>query len=135
MVPGDGVILTQLRRGALEYCVLALLQGGAHYGLDIARRLTADGVLLHSEGTLYPLLSRLRKAGLVASTWQESASGPPRRYYLLTDEGHAALEAFARTWPTFRDAVDQALSAGPSAGEPPTTAPITQARERREQEG
>lgn len=111
MVPGDAAILTQLRRGALEFCVLALLQDGARYGLDIARSLTSDGVLLSSEGTLYPLLSRLRKAGLVDTTWQESATGPPRRYYLLTTEGHSALLAFARTWPTFRNAVDAALVA------------------------
>lgn len=112
MVPGDDAILTHLRRGALEYCVLSMLRGGSLYGLDIARRLTADRVLLASEGTLYPLLARLRKAGLVETTWQESAEGPPRRYYRLTDAGHEALAAFARTWPLFRDAVDAALDEG-----------------------
>lgn len=82
------------------------------YGLDIARRLTADGVLMSSEGTLYPLLSRLRKAGLVTTTWQESAEGPPRRYYALTPDGRESLAAFNRTWPLFRDAVDAALDRG-----------------------
>lgn len=82
------------------------------YGLDIARRLTADGVLMSSEGTLYPLLSRLRKAGLVTTTWQESAEGPPRRYYALTPDGRDSLAAFNRTWPLFRDAVDAALDRG-----------------------
>jgi PadR family transcriptional regulator PadR len=82
------------------------------YGLEIARRLTADGVLMSSEGTLYPLLARLRRAGLVDTTWQESVEGPPRRYYALTPGGRDALAAFTRTWTPFRDAVDAALTAG-----------------------
>lgn len=110
MVPGDDTILTHLRRGALEYCVLAMVAEAPAYGLDIARRLTADGTLMTSEGTLYPLLARLRRAGLVATTWQESESGPPRRYYTTTDAGREALDAFRRTWKPFRDAVDTALS-------------------------
>ena len=114
MVPGDDGILTHLRRGALEYCVLAMLAEQELYGLDIARRLTADGVLLASEGTLYPLLARLRKAGLVDTSWQESAEGPPRRYYALTAEGTESLAAFKRTWKPFRDAVDTALQGGTS---------------------
>lgn len=112
MVPGDSAILTRLRRGSLEYCVLAMLRGGPTYGFDIARRLTHDGILMASEGTLYPLLSRLRKDGLVETTWQESTSGPPRRYYELTASGAYALEDFIRTWQPFRDAVDAALSEG-----------------------
>lgn len=92
--------------------MLAMLDQQQLYGLDIARRLTADGVLMSSEGTLYPLLSRLRKAGLVTTTWQESAEGPPRRYYALTPDGRDSLAAFNRTWPLFRDAVDAALDRG-----------------------
>lgn len=109
MVPGDDAILSNLRRGALEYCVLALLRPGPRYGLDIARALTADGVLMSGEGTLYPLLARLRKAGLVETSWQESSAGPPRRYYALSDDGERALTTFSRVWPSFRDAVDAAL--------------------------
>lgn len=112
MVPSDGIILTHLRRGALEYCVLGLLRKGPSYGLDIARALSDDGVLMGSGGTLYPLLSRLRKAGLVTTTWQESSSGPPRRYYELTAAGTAALDTFSTTWPPFRDAVDAIISEG-----------------------
>ena len=112
MDPGDDAVLTNLRRGSLEFCVLAMLADEELYGLDIARRLTADGVLMSSEGTLYPLLSRLRKAGLVRTTWQESAEGPPRRYYSLTQDGRESLAAFNRTWPLFRDAVDAALNRG-----------------------
>jgi PadR family transcriptional regulator, regulatory protein PadR len=109
IAPADARLLTNLRRGALEYCVLALLRHGESYGLDIAQALSADGVLITSEGTLYPLLSRLRRSGLVASSWRESTSGPPRRYYRLTPDGVAALAAFERTWTPFRDAVDRAL--------------------------
>lgn len=110
MEPGDVRILTHLRRGALEYCVLALLRSGPHYGLDIARRLSADGVLMSGEGTLYPLLARLRNAGLVDTTWRESTAGPPRRYYVLTADGEKSLERFITTWSPFRDAVDAALT-------------------------
>ena len=112
MVPGEESILSNLRRGALEYCVLALLRHGPSYGLDIARTLTRDGVLMSGEGTLYPLLARLRRAGLVETTWQESPSGPPRRYYALTEDGERALATFTRAWVPFRDAVDAALDQG-----------------------
>ena len=112
MVPGDDAILSHLRRGALEYCVLAMLRDQRLYGLDIARRLAVDGILMSGEGTLYPLLARLRKAGLVDTTWQESVEGPPRRYYALTGDGQDALTAFTRTWKPFRDAVDSALLRG-----------------------
>lgn len=108
MVARDAV-LANLRRGALEYCILALLRSGPRYGLELARELTKDGVLMGGEGTLYPLLARLRKAGLVATTWQESTSGPPRRYYALTEDGTTALAAFTSTWRPFRDAVDAVL--------------------------
>ncbi|MFW5475100.1 PadR family transcriptional regulator [Knoellia sp. CPCC 206450] len=114
MVPGDDAILTHLRRGALEYCVLAMLRDDELYGLDIARRLSTDGILLSGEGTLYPLLARLRKAGLVHTTWRESAEGPPRRYYALTRDGLTALDTFTRTWKPFRDAVDSAIQGGPA---------------------
>lgn len=106
MVPSDESILVNLRRGTLEYCVLGLLADERLYGLDIARRLTADGQLMSSEGTLYPLLARLRKSGWVTTSWAESAVGPPRRYYEITPAGRDALAAFVTTWRPFRDAVD-----------------------------
>jgi PadR family transcriptional regulator, regulatory protein PadR len=109
MLPGGDQFLSHLRRGVLEYCVLSLLAGEPRYGLDIARELTHDGVLMASEGTLYPLLARLRKAGWVSTSWQESTEGPPRRYYLLTSDGAAVLEAFRPAWKSFRDAVDSML--------------------------
>ncbi len=105
-------LLAQLRRGTLEYCVLALLHDGERYGLDLVRQLSQVDGMMTSEGTVYPLLGRLRRDGLVATTWRESPSGPPRRYYHLTPTGQAALDAFATEWARFRDAVDHFLDAG-----------------------
>lgn len=111
MVPGKDAILTNLRRGVLEYCVLASLRSGASYGRDIARQLTEDGVLIGGEGTLYPLLARLRRSGLVETNWQESTAGPPRRYYTVTHDGEQALDTFRQAWAPFRTAVDTSLGA------------------------
>lgn len=96
----------QLRRGVLEYCVMASLSDGERYGYELV---SALGELLHSEGTIYPLLGRLRKDGWVQTTWQDSTTGPPRRYYGLTDNGREALARFRREWVRFRDAVDESL--------------------------
>src|SRR5213592_4378395 len=107
MVAGkQDALLAQMRKGTLQYCVLALLADNERYGFDLVRALgEADGMVT-SEGTIYPLLSRLRRDGLVETTWRESSSGPPRRYYRLTNAGRAALEGFAHEWRRFRDAVD-----------------------------
>jgi PadR family transcriptional regulator, regulatory protein PadR len=107
MVAGQDKLLTQMRRGTLEYCVLALLREEERYGFDLVRALgEADGMVT-SEGTIYPLLSRLRRDGSVSTTWEESPSGPPRRYYRLTAKGEQALEQFVEEWKRFRDAVDR----------------------------
>ena len=95
-----------MRRGTLEYCVLALLASDEHYAFDLVRALGQVDGMVTSEGTIYPLLARLRRDGLVESTWRESPSGPPRRYYRATAAGRAALDAFVREWGRFRDAVD-----------------------------
>jgi len=101
--------LSQLRRGVLEYCVLSLLDDEPVYGFDLVRRLgDVDGMVI-SEGTIYPLLSRLRREGRVSTTWAEAESGPPRRYYSLTPDGRAALATFAVEWRRFRHAVDSLL--------------------------
>jgi PadR family transcriptional regulator PadR len=102
--------LAELRRGVLEHCVLALVRDEESYGFDIVRALTAAGNLLTSEGTIYPLLARLRRDGLVTTTWRESESGPPRRYYRITSEGRRTLDAFATDWRRFADAVDTLLT-------------------------
>lgn len=118
MEPGAARVLTQLRRGALEYCVLALLRGGQRYGFDLVRELSAADGLLTSEGTIYPLLSRLRREGLVTTTWQESDAGPPRRYYALTADGSSALDRFIEDWRRFRDGVDTVLGLVDRPAEP-----------------
>jgi PadR family transcriptional regulator len=113
MEPGEDTNrLPQLRRGVAEQCVLALLTGGEKYGFELARELGARGQIIASEGTLYPLLTRLRRNGLVRTSWQESNSGPPRRYYHLTSDGELALASFKKQWRVFRDAVDEILSEG-----------------------
>ena len=106
MVAQQDAQLAQMRRGTLQYCVLSLLADEERYGFDLVRGLAEMDGMVTSEGTIYPLLSRLRRDGLVESTWQESPSGPPRRYYHLTTAGRAALEAFRLEWRRFRDAVD-----------------------------
>ena len=103
---GQEGLLAQMRRGTLEYCVLALVEAEERYGFDLVRALGAQDGMVTSEGTIYPLLSRLRREGLVESTWQESPSGPPRRYYRLTEAGRSALDGFRLEWARFRDAVD-----------------------------
>ena len=105
-------LVTQMRKGALEYCVLALLTDQARYGFEIVQRLSQIDGMLTSEGTMYPLLGRLRRDGLVESAWKESQTGPPRRYYQLTAEGQRALRGFRDEWTTFRSAVDRILKTG-----------------------
>lgn len=105
-----GQLLTHLRRGTLEFCVLAALRGGERYAGDLIADLGADGVLVTSEGTVYPLLARLRREGMVESAWRESAAGPPRRYYRSTPRGDAAVRYFTEQWRIFRDAVDRVLT-------------------------
>ena len=102
-------ILVQLRKGVLEYCGMARLQHAPSYGLQLAADLSRFPDLFASEGTLYPLLARLRKQGMVETTWQESTSGPPRRYYQLTAQGEAALASFKDAWGPFISAVTTAL--------------------------
>jgi PadR family transcriptional regulator, regulatory protein PadR len=109
VAPRDSV-LSQLRRGVLEYCVLAVLRDGERYGFELVKALAESDGLLTSEGTIYPLLARLRRDGSVETNWRESTAGPPRRYYSLTSGGTAALEQFTREWVRFRDAVDSLLS-------------------------
>jgi PadR family transcriptional regulator PadR len=106
MVAVQDPLLSQMRRGTLQYCVLSLLAKEERYGFDLVRGLAEVDGMVTSEGTIYPLLSRLRRDGLVESSWQESTAGPPRRYYRLTDAGRAALEGFRLEWRRFRDAVD-----------------------------
>jgi PadR family transcriptional regulator len=113
MEPGEDINwLAQVRRGVAEQCVLALLTTGERYGFELARELRERGQIIASEGTLYPLLARLRRNGLVETSWQESTAGPPRRYYHLTRDGELALASFKKQWRVFSDAVDEILDEG-----------------------
>lgn len=113
MEPGEArTSLSQLRRGAIEYCVLALLRGGEMYGFELVKELGEVDGMVTSEGTIYPLLTRLRKDDLVTTTWRESESGPPRRYYSITKQGRDALADFAENWIRFRDGVDRLITGG-----------------------
>ena len=105
-------VVPQLRKGVLQYCVLAMLREGERYGFELVRSLGELDGLVTSEGTIYPLLSRLRRDGAVATTWRESAVGPPRRYYSITADGADALERFIREWARFSAGVDRVLTRG-----------------------
>jgi PadR family transcriptional regulator PadR len=96
----------------VEYCVLSLIEPEPRYGFEITQLLGVDGILLMTEGTVYPLLARLRTDGLVTTEWRESKSGPPRRYYKLTGPGRRALADFRQEWVQFRKAVDGVLLGG-----------------------
>jgi len=103
-------IQVQLKKGVLELCVLALLSRGDGYAYDIASRL-AKGIDM-GEGTIYPLMRRLQQDGLVDTYLQESASGPPRKYYRLTVAGKASFEAQKSEWSAFAKAVEDILGGG-----------------------
>lgn len=87
----------QMRKGILEYCILQIISRGEVYASDMLEELTSAKIMV-VEGTLYPLLTRLRKAGLVDYQWIESNSGPPRKYYTITDEGIGFLSSLEETW-------------------------------------
>ncbi len=88
---------SQMRKGMLEYCIMLLLRHRASYASDIIARLK-EAELIVVEGTLYPLLTRLKKDGLLSYEWQESTQGPPRKYYALTADGEATLSELDKAW-------------------------------------
>lgn len=117
MVAGEaGNLVAQMRRGVLPYCVLAMLREKQRYGFELVQALSGIDGMVTGEGTIYPLLARLRRQGLVETNWQESTSGPPRRYYDLAPAGREALADFTTSWRRLRDSVDDLLA---SSGEAP----------------
>jgi PadR family transcriptional regulator, regulatory protein PadR len=100
----------QLRKGCLELAILAAVWDGRRYGLEILRRLESDSDLIVSEGTVYPLLSRLKGLGLVRSEWVESDAGHPRKYYALTPVGKKRAVEMARIWARFSSSVSKLLA-------------------------
>jgi len=87
----------QMRKGILEYCILHIISRGEVYATDMIDELTAAKMIV-VEGTLYPLLTRLKNAGLLEYKWVESKSGPPRKYYTLTSDGEKFLQGLSETW-------------------------------------
>ncbi|WP_207432214.1 PadR family transcriptional regulator [Sabulibacter ruber] len=92
----------QMRKGILEYCILEIIARGEVYASDMLEELTAAKMIV-VEGTLYPLLTRLKNAGLLDYSWVESTSGPPRKYYKLTAGGTEFLEQLRQTWQELVD--------------------------------
>jgi len=87
----------QMRKGILEFCILHIISRGEVYASNMLEELTSARIMV-VEGTLYPLLTRLRKAGLVDYKWVESTSGPPRKYYTITETGQDFLQSLNQTW-------------------------------------
>jgi PadR family transcriptional regulator, regulatory protein PadR len=87
--------ITQLRKGILELAILGALSKRRHYGYSLVRTISGSGDIDLTEGTIYPILGRLAKEGLVSSEWVESSQGPPRKYYTLTDKGEEACRVLA----------------------------------------
>jgi PadR family transcriptional regulator, regulatory protein PadR len=95
----------QMRKGILEYCILLILERGDAYASDIIQRLK-ESQLIVVEGTLYPLLTRQKNAGLLAYRWEESTQGPPRKYYSLTGEGRKFLMELDIAWKDLVNAIN-----------------------------
>lgn len=95
----------QMRKGVLEYCILSILSRGDAYATDILNTLKASELIV-VEGTLYPLLTRQKNAGLLSYRWEESTQGPPRKYYALTEKGREVLSELDASWRSLIDAVD-----------------------------
>lgn len=99
---------TQMRKGILEYCILSIISRGEIYASDIINELR-QARLLVVEGTLYPLLTRLKNNGLLSYNWIESTSGPPRKYYSLTPSGQEVLTQLHTTWKELVYAVNTSI--------------------------
>lgn len=95
---------SQMRRGMLEFCTLLIIDRGKVYSSDILKELKQADLLV-VEGTLYPLLNRLKTEGLLDYAWQESSSGPPRKYYTLTGKGEEKLAQLKVTWKSLVESI------------------------------
>ena len=100
---------TQLLHGVLDMCLLSLIEEEATYGYAMVAKLRGRGLDLASEGSIYPLLSRLQKQGLIEGYLMQSSAGPARKYYRMTAEGRATLDQWQKEWEQFRTAVDSVL--------------------------
>lgn len=100
-------IQSQMRKGVLEYCIMAVIAREEIYASDILGKLK-EAKLIVVEGTLYPLLTRLKNAELLSYRWEESQQGPPRKYYSITDKGREFLTELDKTWKILTEAVEKA---------------------------
>ncbi len=107
---------TEVRKGGLGLAVLAILWPERLYGLEILRRLDSDAGMSIPEGTIYPLLSRMKAEGLVDSEWVEADAGHPRKYYRLTDPGRRRVREMAQSWRAFAQGLERLLA--PMDGDP-----------------
>lgn len=103
---------SQLLHGVLDMCLLSLIEDEASYGYEMVAKLKDRGLDLASEGSIYPLLSRLQKQGLIEGYLVQSPSGPARKYYRMSETGRETLAVWRREWGEFSSAVDEVLGAG-----------------------
>lgn len=101
---------SQMRKGIHEFCILSIIRNGEAYPSDIAEKMR-DANLSILEGTLYPLLTRLKNAGMLSYRWVESSSGPPRKYFSLTEAGEAFYQELFATWRELSTAVNKLTEA------------------------
>jgi PadR family transcriptional regulator PadR len=101
---------TQLLRGVLDLCLLAVMQEGPAYGYEMTKRLRERGLSIVAEGSIYPLLARLERDGLVETYREASNGGPPRKYYRPSREGRRVLADGIAEWQAMRDALNEVLS-------------------------
>lgn len=99
----------QMRKGILEFCILHIISRGEVYASDMLEELTSAKIIV-VEGTLYPLLTRLRKAGLLEYKWVESSSGPPRKYYTITEAGKEFKNSLSSTWLQLVESTSQIIT-------------------------
>ncbi|MGD2061759.1 MAG: PadR family transcriptional regulator [Acidimicrobiia bacterium] len=100
---------TQLLHGVLDMCLLSIIEEEASYGYEMVSKLRERGLDLASEGSIYPLLSRLQKQGMIEGYLVQSSEGPARKYYRMSDDGRETLELWRREWKDFRTSVDAVL--------------------------
>ncbi|WP_019990880.1 PadR family transcriptional regulator [Rudanella lutea] len=114
----------QMRKGILEFCILHIISRGEVYASDMLDELTSARIMV-VEGTLYPLLTRLKNAGLLDYKWVESTSGPPRKYYILTELGRTSLTALNETWQELSASVHTIVEKTEQYKKPENGKPIT----------
>ena len=104
---------TQLLHGVLDMCLLSIIREETSYGYEMVSKLRERGLDLASEGSIYPLLSRLQKQGIIEGYLVQSSEGPARKYYRMSEKGLEVLEQWTDEWNDFRDSVDAVLGGGP----------------------